>query len=202
MVGSRVEEIPISQQVFLRFTVLGAIAVCTALEAYGLSPEIKWPNDVLLGRRKVCGALTEASWQGDQLLALVLGVGVNVSPRSVPPQDQVLYPATCVEAELERSINRWVLLKEILVSLLEWLPGLPTAGFLHAWESRLAFRNQWVQVRSGGIPVEENRSLNHTFKEGQVLGLEADGALRLCDRFGQVFTIHYGEPGIGSRVID
>ena len=63
------------------FAGLGAVAVAEALEqGWSLKPQIKWPNDVLLGGQKVCGILAEAAWSGSQLQAVVLGIGVNVAP--------------------------------------------------------------------------------------------------------------------------
>jgi BirA family biotin operon repressor/biotin-[acetyl-CoA-carboxylase] ligase len=85
----------------LRYTALGALAVCDALNA-ALSPvlpaQIKWPNDVIATRRKLAGVLAEAHWQGESLTAVILGIGINVAPPSVPPDEQLNYPATCVES--------------------------------------------------------------------------------------------------------
>lgn len=66
-----------------RFTFVAAVAVMLALKKASLTPLIKWPNDILLldsegTKRKVCGILTETSCRGDQLNALVLGIGINV----------------------------------------------------------------------------------------------------------------------------
>jgi BirA family biotin operon repressor/biotin-[acetyl-CoA-carboxylase] ligase len=87
------------------FSGLGAVAVCEALEMRGLHPEIKWPNDVLLNRRKVCGVLVEAVWMGDKVDCIVLGIGVNVKPEAIPPSDQLNFPATSIEAEMEKSVR-------------------------------------------------------------------------------------------------
>jgi BirA family biotin operon repressor/biotin-[acetyl-CoA-carboxylase] ligase len=78
------------------FAPLAGLAVCQALvENYGLPAEVKWPNDVLIERRKTCGILVEAVWQGSQLQGVVAGIGVNVASSAVPPDDEVLFPATC-----------------------------------------------------------------------------------------------------------
>ena len=121
------------------FSPLAGLGVAVALENLGLSPQIKWPNDVLLARRKVCGILAEAAWVGDQLQALVLGVGVNVASSSVPPDDQVIFPATCVEAAAGRAVDRLDLLREILRAIFEWRSRLAQPEFIDAWQSRLAF---------------------------------------------------------------
>ena len=122
------------------FSGLGAIAVCEALGSLGLHPEIKWPNDVLLNRRKVCGILAEAVWIGEKVDCIVLGIGVNVKPGSVPPPDRLNFPATSVEAVLGDAVDRLILFREYspgfavlaqpadqgcVLSCLGKIPGLP-----------------------------------------------------------------------------
>jgi BirA family biotin operon repressor/biotin-[acetyl-CoA-carboxylase] ligase len=165
------------------FSGLGAVAVCEALRRRGLQPEIKWPNDVLLNRRKVCGVLAEAVWMGDKVDCIVLGIGVNVKPESVPPFDLLNFPATCIEAEIGKSVTRLPLLRDILQALLTWRGLLTEDGFLDAWDGQLAFRGEHVEILAEGVPV----------RTGQVEGLERDGSLRLRSHTGQVFTVHFGE---------
>jgi len=170
-------------------TALGALAVCDALlEQYHLATQIKWPNDVLLERRKLGGILVEASWQGESLRTAILGIGVNVTRAAVPDEADVIFPATCVEAASGRPVDRLELLHAVLRQLLEWRLRLGSEEFLHAWEERLAFRNEWVSVSPGS-----GEALQPEFQEGQIQGLEADGALRLRNRAGQAFTLHAGE---------
>ncbi|MEW6179480.1 MAG: biotin--[acetyl-CoA-carboxylase] ligase [Chloroflexota bacterium] len=152
------------------YSPLGALSVALALEsAFNLQPRIKWPNDVLLNNRKVCGVLAEALWQGDALQAVVLGIGINVAPSSVPPDDQVLFPATCVEEAAGKTINRWQLLAEVLKKLLDWRNQLTASAFLQAWQERLAFQGQPVRLENPG---------GETF-EGILLGITPQGHLRL-----------------------
>jgi BirA family biotin operon repressor/biotin-[acetyl-CoA-carboxylase] ligase len=170
-------------------TALGALAVCEALfDLYHLEGQIKWPNDVLLERRKVGGILVEAFWQGQNLTTAILGIGVNVTRAAVPDEADLVFPATCVEASLGKSVDRLELLKAVLSHLLGWQPRLGSQEFLHAWEERLAFRNEWIRVLPVSSPAQPPG-----FEEGQILGLEADGALRLCDRAGWTLVFHTGE---------
>ena len=171
------------------FSALGALAVCEALAAIDLVPEIKWPNDVLLNGRKVCGVLAESVWLGAQVESIVLGVGLNVSPEAVPPPEQLNFPATCLAAELPPSeqttvlLDRAVLLQQILQAALYWRSLIATDIFLHAWEQRLAFRGEQVEIRVEGQAP----------RMGQVDGLEPDGSLRLLSAQGKAFTIQFGE---------
>ena len=168
---------------------MGALAVCEVLAAQGLHPEIKWPNDVLLNRRKVCGILAESVWTGEKVDSLVLGVGLNIKPEAVPPPDQLNFPATCLEAELPSprqdipAFERVILLQQILQAVRYWRDLVATDIFLHAWERRLAFRGEQVEIWADGQAV----------RKGQVDGLEQDGSLRLLSPQGQVFTVQFGE---------
>jgi BirA family biotin operon repressor/biotin-[acetyl-CoA-carboxylase] ligase len=171
------------------YTALGALAVCEVLAAQPLDPEIKWPNDVLLRGRKVCGILAESVWLGEQVDCIVLGVGFNIKPESVPPPEKLTFPATCLEAELPftdytiGALQRAELLQQILQAMLYWRSLVATDIFLHAWEERLAFRGELVEIRADGQAV----------RTGQVDGLEPDGRLRLVSPEGGTFTIQTGE---------
>ncbi len=176
-----------------RATGLGALGVCQALQQRcHLPAEIKWPNDVIAHGKKLAGILTEASWVGDRLSALILGIGVNVTPSAVPPDGwsghhDHPFPATSVTAESGQSIQRLDLLHRILELLLTWLPDLESPRFLQAWTEALAFRDEWVWV----FPSDE--SSRDTPVQGKILGLRADGALRLETQPGEEISIRSGE---------
>jgi BirA family transcriptional regulator, biotin operon repressor / biotin---[acetyl-CoA-carboxylase] ligase len=181
--------LPGEQQSIPLFSALGALAVCETLAARGLQPEIKWPNDVLLNRRKVCGILAESVWLGEQLESIVLGVGLNIKPEAVPPSIQLNFPATCLEAELPpekadiQEVERAALLQQILQSVLAWRGRVATGIFLSALEVRLAFRGEQVEIWADGRDL----------RSGQVDGLGQDGSLRLLSPLGQVIMIQFGE---------
>lgn len=182
---------PILPEILPRITALGALAVSETLQnQYNLATRIKWPNDVLCNGQKCCGILAEAIWQGDQLAGIILGIGINIKPDSVPSSELLTFPATCVEAALgetgatSQTVNRLELLAGVISELLLWRNRIASKEFIVAWEDRLAFHGQWVRVSGhSSTPMIE----------GQLLGLEADGQLRLCDRNGKVFTISSGE---------
>jgi BirA family transcriptional regulator, biotin operon repressor / biotin---[acetyl-CoA-carboxylase] ligase len=173
------------------FSPWGALAVCEALEAMGLpagKAEIKWPNDVLLERRKVAGILLESSWVGEKLQAAVVGIGINIAATSVPPAAEVQYPADSVEGVFGHPVDRWDLLANILTRMQAWRTKLASQPFLDAWESRLAFRNEWVHVGDGISSAQQNPG-----QIGRVEGLDPNGQLRLRDADGETFSIHVGE---------
>ncbi len=153
-----------------RLTGLGALAVCEVLQrAYGIEAQIKWPNDVLVGGEKLAGVLVETHWLGGDIQCVVLGIGINIAPDSIPPESEVDFPATCVEISLGRPVNRWAVLKEVLEALLGWLPIIDQAAFLQAWESNLAYQLESVQ-----LIMEDSKPI-----EGRLIGLRRDGSLRM-----------------------
>lgn len=168
----------------LFFSPLGALAVRDALqECYGLNAKIKWPNDVLLNNKKIAGILVEAAWNGNTLHAIIVGIGVNVAPNSVPPADQLLFPATSVEQVLGRTVDRIDLLHAVLKKLIQWRPDMHKNKFRNTWEKHLAFIGQWVEIK--------NRDQNHLV--GQVVGISRKGNLRLLTRAGKEMSIAIGD---------
>jgi BirA family transcriptional regulator, biotin operon repressor / biotin---[acetyl-CoA-carboxylase] ligase len=168
---------------------LGALAVGEALEALGAKPRIKWPNDILLKKAKVAGILTEVVWQGDKLEYALVGMGVNVRPKSVPNSREVSFPATCVETATGLVVDRSHLLLAIVGGLATWYQRLGTEDLVEAWEKRLAYRGQWVGVR-----------MHSGERQGVVRGLTREGWLKLETSDGE--PIEVGAEGAVLRPID
>lgn len=168
----------------MRLTALGAVATSEALkQAYGLSADIKWPNDVLVQRRKIAGVLAEASWEGDTLKAVVLGIGVNITQKSIQPGTQLDFPATCLEVFLDKPVERVELIASILSSLLGWRNRLNTPDFILNWQDKLAFKGEWVKVIHP----------DNTVQVGIIRGLSAEGFLRLQLDHGETINIKGGD---------
>lgn len=167
-----------------RLTGLGALAVCDVIQScYRLPAKIKWPNDVLVGGKKLAGVLVETQWQGDQIQWAVLGIGINVARKSVPSQGELDFPATSVETVFGGAVDRWKLLKEVLEALLVRLPQLDQDGFIGDWEANLAYRGDLVHIlRDGGEP-----------ERGRIQGLNSAGYLRLKLPSGEEKLIQAGD---------
>lgn len=167
------------------FSPLAGLAVCkTLVDGYGVPAEVKWPNDVLLNRRKVCGVLVEAVWSGSHLQGVVVGIGVNVTLPSVPPDGEVLFPATCVEQVLGHPLEREPLLAAILRQFFALRPSLGSVAFRQDWQARLAFRGQEVRIDLPG----SQQPLT-----GQVIGIDAQGNLRLRIPSGDEVSVTVGD---------
>lgn len=167
------------------FSALGALAVVEGINYIddSLEPKIKWPNDVLVNNKKVCGILSEAAWCGDRIESLILGVGVNISIKSIPPLDTLYFPATCLEELSYSKIDRLDLLEKILKGVVDWRKRINSSSFIDAWQEKLAFRGERVYIWSE----------NSQPRTGIITGVEPDGGLCLLDSNGQKFTCHFGE---------
>jgi biotin-(acetyl-CoA carboxylase) ligase len=123
------------------------------------------------------------AWLGDELQALVLGIGVNIAPHSVPPAEELLFPAVCVEEILGKAVDRIDLLRRILSALFERRAQIGLPGFLADWEARLAFKGEVISIHPPGEPGVR----------GTMVGIDAQGSLRLREENGAERLITAGD---------
>ncbi len=161
---------------------LGALSVAEALSEIGLQPEIKWPNDVLIDGKKVAGILVNSNWTGESVNYSVLGIGLNVSPEAIPDDAELDFPATSIGEALGRSINRTDLLIAILKKLKVLFQQVNSSDLSNAWQDRLAYLNQEVVVKKADGTVT-----------GRLIGLTANGELKLIEKSGNETVIGYGD---------
>lgn len=103
--------------------------------ATGLAPGLKWPNDLIVGRRKLAGILAEGLSIGTPAQAVIIGVGINIRPAAYPPD--VAARATSLEGELARAIDPDELLARVLEHLRDTLARLDESpgDILQAWRA-------------------------------------------------------------------
>jgi BirA family biotin operon repressor/biotin-[acetyl-CoA-carboxylase] ligase len=148
---------------------LGAsLALAYVLEKLGLEPELKWPNDVLLRGKKVCGILSEAYAEADKVNFVVLGIGLNVNTKKEDFPEELRDSATSLLIETGKEFSRNHLVKEILQELegvyflLKENPG----EVLSKWCSYAKVEGKMVEVESFGELIE-----------GVAEGIDEEGAL-------------------------
>lgn len=96
-------------------TLVMAHAVAEAIiEKTGLQVSIKWPNDIVINKKKVCGILSEMKLEGEKCAYCIIGVGINIEQTAFPEELQVM--ATSIKAELagEQKVTPDELLQNIL----------------------------------------------------------------------------------------
>lgn len=173
-----------------RVTQLTALAVCRALEReLGLRAEIKWPNDVLIGGRKVCGILVE-SFGGGGGSFLVVGVGLNVNATVF--EGELAETATSLrlacgsEVVRERGLDRTPLAIALMEELKKAFEAVADDDLYRYCLQAVSERNAWlgrqVKMKVDGIECW-----------GRVMGLTEEGALRLLTVEGEERVIHSAE---------
>jgi BirA family biotin operon repressor/biotin-[acetyl-CoA-carboxylase] ligase len=160
-------------------------ATCEALRAFGPPAVVKWPNDVLVGERKIAGVLAEGTWAEGALEAVALGIGVNLvlDPAELPADIREV--TTSLIAETGRPVDRDEAAAEVLVRLVVWYHALArgAAAIVEAWRSLAApWWGRRVEVRSGDAVVV-----------GVVRGVDDLGALLVQSDDGRTVRVIAGD---------
>ncbi len=121
-----------------------AAAQAIAITA-GREVDLRWPNDLLIGDRKAGGILVESKTESGAPAFAVVGIGINVHQRYFDPD--LSTPATSLDIESGRTINRQVLLISLLESLQHETWALQDPGLRAAITARVAFMSSWVMNR-------------------------------------------------------
>lgn len=108
--------------------VMAHAAACAIQKETGLACGIKWPNDIVINGRKVCGILTELSAERGYIHYVVIGAGVNVLRQEFP--EEIADKAACLEAECGRKVSRSALLARIMSFFEEDYESFAAAGDL------------------------------------------------------------------------
>jgi len=159
-----------------QLTFVSAVAVARAVEEIGgLTPTVKWPNDILLHGRKVAGLLNEMSAETEGIHFVILGIGVNLNMRRDQFPQDLRYPATSVALEKGETVSRAAFARSLLRHLDELYALYLDKGIapvLKAWEAYFDLLGRRVEV-----------DYHDRCVQGVVEGLDADGVLllRLAD---------------------
>lgn len=196
-----------------RLTILAGMAVSAAIErTTGLSTSLKWPNDVLLHNRKVCGILSEMEPAGERAAYVVIGIGVNVHQKEFPPEIRDV--ATSVDLALMESAgekNPGEKGSDDVVS--QDTPGRAVRGsrkrITYAiWEEFQRLYQAFEQTEDLTMVLSEyNQKLvnvNHTVRvldplgeyEGVSLGIDPAGDLLVRKADGTVVPVNSGEVSV------
>lgn len=168
-------------------TLAAGVAAAGAIRAAtGLPAELKWPNDIVIGRpwRKLGGILTEAAGTGGRVDAIIVGIGINVRRASYPVELQEA--ATSVETELGRTVERAPLVTGLLVRL-----RLAVDQF-HAG-ARDVIRHEWRGMAAAGFKgVFVRWDDQGIVRRGRAHDVDVDGAL-LVETHGRLERVIGGD---------
>lgn len=179
----------ISMEHLPRLTIIAGVSVAEAVEElYNLKTQIKWPNDVLINNKKICGILTELEADNGIAENVVVGIGVNVHHKKEDFAPDIREMATSLDLELGgQRASRKAVIEAIWNHFLHHYEifqqnGGSLEGILPSYNSRLANKNKRVRV------VHQT----HDF-EGEAIDMDKDGKLRIRKDDGNIVAVDSGE---------
>jgi BirA family biotin operon repressor/biotin-[acetyl-CoA-carboxylase] ligase len=161
-------------------TAAAAVAVVEACaRTAGVWATIKWPNDILIRGRKVCGLLAESGTLGDSLQFIVLGVGLNVNHKRSDFPPEIAGEATSLKEAGGHALDRALVLQAFIESFEPLYDRLEAGEVVHV-------RREWL-ARDGIMGRRVRITDPRSEFEGKAVDLAADGALIVeRDRGGRV----------------
>lgn len=165
---------------------LGALAVCRALQSMGVDAQIKWPNDIVCGAKKLCGMLLEMGTKETSVDYAVWGVGINV--RTHPVSEETVHAGSVCEA-LGREVSRAQVASQVLSCFEECYDAWEREGeeaLLEAYAARcVSLKGRICALAPDG-----------TMQEGTGVGICEDGALVMRRDDGSEVVLHAGDVSV------
>jgi BirA family biotin operon repressor/biotin-[acetyl-CoA-carboxylase] ligase len=174
-----------------QLTLMAAVALADTIASFiGAPPTIKWPNDILVGGKKLAGILTESSCDSERIEFVILGIGVNLNyPVALMPK-VIRERATSILALTKNNIKREAFLQRLIQDLDRCYGELEEVGFdslALRWEALFGLRGKRLRVemtdhimigmakgidRDGALIVEDDRGERQRIIAGDVFPLE------------------------------
>lgn len=166
-----------------QFTLITAVAAARAIESVtGLSPEIKWPNDILLNGKKVIGILTELQAEADKITALIIGIGMNVNHSDEDFPEEIKEIATSLALEKGDEVSRVKLIQTFLKTFEKYYHLYLEKGFAPLkvlWESYAISIGKTITATTVAEKIT-----------GKAIGITDQGVLKVEDDQGKVHYIY------------
>lgn len=173
------------QPVYSNLTQYLSVVLCKQLEELGLSPCIKWPNDVLLSGKKACGILAESVIKQGKLKGLALGIGVNLNATQ-ESLNIIDIPATSVNVELGKPIDKKEFMQNLIEDFFEGYDAFLQNGFV---KIRKEYEKRSVLKPKNKVKI----AVFDKIKEGEFQGFDDDGALLIINESGALEKFNMGE---------
>lgn len=176
-----------------RLVFVAGLAVAETLNnAYGLRVETRWPNDVLVNGRKVCGILTETNITAEKVNFVVVGVGINANfiPEKALPAT-LRKTSTSLERELGHKVQLELLFRALLENIddkYDLLVGKNYSSILEGWKKYAGFLGRQVEVSN------ETRRFS-----GLALDVDYEGALVLRLDTGETKRVLVGDISLRTK---
>jgi BirA family biotin operon repressor/biotin-[acetyl-CoA-carboxylase] ligase len=154
-----------------RITLLAGVAVANTIRSYELPAKIKWPNDVLINGKKVCGILTEIGAEMDSIQYVVVGMGIDANVDTETFPEDFRDSSTSLKNELGHDIDRVEFVQRLLSELESLYLKFQKGGFssiMEEWRNLSATIGEWVKITT------QTRAIY-----GEAVGVDSEGALIL-----------------------
>ena len=175
-----IAELPIKKQHVLNLLV--PLSVASFLRKHGISSSVKWPNDIYVRNRKICGILIENSERNSLVHTSIIGIGLNVN--------QTLFPETANAVSMKQitgeELDLKTALEEFTAIFTAYLEKLGTQSFKEEYDS-LLFR------KDRRFPYEDY--IRNVRFEGTIKGVAEDGRLKVEDGNGEIRLYGFKEIG-------
>lgn len=166
-----------------QITLLTAVTVArTIREETGLPVKIKWPNDIFIEDKKVCGILTELNAESDRVNYLVIGIGMNVNSVEADFPEDLAQIATSLRIESGQPVKRAAFIRQFCRFFEEEYDHYLQHGFERVkaeWESHSYTIGRWVNVQT----------ISQTL-EGRAVALDDEGVLMVEDESGAIHKVY------------
>ena len=155
-----------------RVNLMAAVAVAATIrKLFGLKAEVKWPNDVLIVGKKVCGILAEMDAEMDVVNFVNVGIGINAN-NSIPKFEKT---ATSLKDALGKEISRKEFLRALLAEIERWQALLMEADLLEEWKKLSVTLNRHVRIVAPGEVIA-----------GCAVDIDTTGALVIREKNGSL----------------
>lgn len=175
-------------------TLLAALAIANAVEEIcELSCQIKWPNDVVVAKKKICGILTEMSTEENYIHYVVVGMGINANTPLFP--DEIKDIATSLFLQTGKKVDRMELAAKITQKLCAYYERFEEEGdltsFMEEYNSKLANKDSEVRIYHGMVEKCSKKDI----ETGIAKGIDKTGAL-LVEVAGKTKRVVSGEVSV------
>lgn len=167
-----------------QFTLVTAVAVVNAMKALfkNFTPEIKWPNDILVNGKKTTGILTEMIAEADRIQALLIGIGINVNQQLEDFPEEIQSIATSLAIEEGQSIER----VHLVASVLDYLEQYSEQYVQHGFSK---IKTLWEES-SGTIGKQVKATTLTEVIEGEAISITDTGVLEIRQANGVVKGVY------------
>lgn len=178
----------ISPQNASKVTLIAALAAAKGIrEVAGMPPQIKWPNDIVIHGKKLCGILTEMNMESENKFFLVVGIGINCNRKDFP--EELKQTATSLYLETKKEQSREQLIAAVMYAFEQYysvfIQTENLSNLKQQYECQLVNYNRDVRVLSP----------DHEYI-GTSRGINEEGELLVEDKSGQMHAVRSGEVSV------